>query len=139
MAGERKSWNSTLRPGKGFGPSKGFKKRAVKLKPKRRATGELALFRLLYDKQGGLCAITGLPLLPPGHEHFHVQGSHLLPKGGYPRARLWEDNVVMVLTTEHNRWERVKDKARLVDEEPRWAPYVERYHRMKHDYNTGAR
>jgi hypothetical protein len=118
--------------------SKGFGKRFT-LTSKRKVTGERALFVKLYERQGGRCAVTGCLLLPPSHHHFHLQGSHLLPKGSYRRARLWEDNVVMVTASQHALWEVEKNKDKLVQIEPRWAPIVERYHALKLAYNTGTR
>ena len=118
-----------------------FTSKPKRLKPraKKKPTGELALFKRLYAEQDGLCAVTGLPLHPPAHEDFHKQGSHILPKGAYPRARLWPDNVVMVLVEQHNLWEREKDKDKLVEIEPRWAEYAQRYFDMRLAYNTDDR
>jgi hypothetical protein len=115
-----------------------FSSKPKRIKPrKKKATGELALFKRLYAEQDGLCAVTGLPLLPPAHEDFYKQGSHILPKGAYPRARLWPDNVVMVLQEQHDLWEKEKNKERLSEAEPRWTEYVDRYYAMRLAYNTG--
>lgn len=145
---DRKAWNSTLRPGKGFKKPKRetvieFGRAAGKTllrkewKPKKRkTTGERALFVALYHQCGGVSQLSGLPLLPPDHADFHKQGSHILPKGAYPRYRLLAENIVMVLAGEHDQWESIKDKERLVDVEPRWKPYVERYYALRLKYNT---
>lgn len=104
-------------------------KRKKEWKPKRKATGERALFVQLWAKCGGKCQITGLPLLPPEHPHFHMQGSHLLPKGRYPDYRLREDNIVMCLKSEHDRWH--DEGAERMLNHPQWRPFAERYFRLK--------
>lgn len=131
-------WNNSLPIGKGFRRNREKRTTVVEFARKagRTATGELALFRELYEEQRGRCAITGEPLLPPADANFYKQGSHILPKGAYGRARLWRCNVVLVLKSEHDRWEAEKNKEKLVEQEPRWKPYAERYAALRLYYNT---
>lgn len=105
---------------------------------KKGATGELALFVALYHSQKGRCAVTGEPLLPPGHPRFHCQGSHLLPKGSYQLARLWPVNVVMVLPSVHDMWTACGNKDDLREMHPGWPPIVDRYQRLLTYYNTAS-
>lgn len=120
---QKKAWNSTLRPGK---PMKrtGFK-RVYK------ATGERALFEALYRQRGGRSEVSGQQLLPPAHERFHAQGSHLLPKGTHPELRLEPDNIVMITAAEHDQWHQFGDKSKLLEADLRWKDVVERYQRLK--------
>lgn len=106
------------------------------------ATGQLWLFEQLYRAQGGLCAISGEPLVPPGGYLFHCQGSHLLPKGSYRRGLLWPTNTIMILKRFHdlwgntgNKWDLVNGNDKLQPDE-RWRPYVERYFHLQTLYNT---
>lgn len=135
MKKTKRGWNSTLRP---------VSKRRLEVIEHGRAagkvaTGELALFVALYHSQRGRCAVTGEPLLPPGHARFHCQGSHLLPKGSYPKARLWPQNVVMILTGAHDQWGACGNKDDLRDMHAGWGPIVDRYQRLQTFYNTSTR
>lgn len=71
-------------------------------------TGEMKLFILLYHERGGYSEISGIPLLPPEHDWFVRQFSHILPKGTYPEFRLLEDNIVLKTAEEHRQWEEEK-------------------------------
>ena len=112
-------------------------KRKKKWKPKRKVTGERELFVQLWAKCGGKCQVTGLPLLPPEHPMFHCQGSHLLPKGHYGKFRLREDNIVMCLKSEHDRWAE-QGPERLLDH-PQWGPFVRRYFELRSEYERRSR
>lgn len=68
---------------------------AKKVKPvkskERKPTGELELFKRLYEKRKGICAITK-EWIP-----FHVESfMHVLSKGAYPSFRLEEYNILLV-------------------------------------------
>lgn len=115
--------------------SKPMERKPFKAK-KRKATGELALFIILYHERGRVSELSGLPLFPPGHPKFHHQGSHLLPKGTYPELRLRKENLSMVTPEEHATWETVKDKERLVALDQRWIPIVTRYYKLRREANT---
>ena len=104
----------------------------------RKPTGELVLFREIYLECKGRSEVSGLPLLPPSHPMFHWQFSHILPNGHYPRLRLVRENTVACLIAEHEDWERVKDRDRLLKKEGRWKPFVEREERARLKYNTEA-
>lgn len=103
-----------------------MKRTAMKRKP-RKATGQRELFVSLYEQCGGVSEVSGYPLLPPTHERFHEQGSHLLPKGTYPDYMLDPRNVVMVTPLEHRLWHSYGDKEALAREHEEWASVVNRY------------
>lgn len=105
--------------------------RRTKFKRVFKPTGELELFTELYFLQSGKSALSGQDLLPPGHPLFHHQGSHLLPKGTYPDFRLDHRNVVMILPTEHDTWERIKNKEVLIAADPRWKNITDMYDSLK--------
>lgn len=135
-------WNSTLKSGKGF--KRGRESRVTVTAggraQGRTATGELRLFEELYLEQRGRCAVTGDRLHPPGHPLFHCQGSHLLPKGSYRRARLWRTNVVMILKSMHDIWGNTGNKEDLLVNRHKpfedWRRVVERYFHLQRLYNT---
>ena len=93
----------------------------------------------LYNAQGGECAVTGLPLLPPTHSRFHCQGSHILPKGTYPDYRLDPRNVVMVTQEKHDQWERAGDKDELAQQYPAWEKVVQTYWELRNEVNQKDR
>jgi hypothetical protein len=119
----RKAWNSTLKQGK---PMK-----RTAFKKVRKSTGERALFERLYNRCQGRSEVSRALLLPPTHERFHSQGSHLLPKGTHPELRLMPDNIVMITTEEHNAWHSTGDKRKLIESNIGWEPIVERYETLK--------
>jgi hypothetical protein len=69
---------------------------------RRGATGERKLFVQIYVAVGGLSLQSGKPLLPPEHDLFHWQFSHILPKGLYKRFRLYGKNIIPMLREEHD-------------------------------------
>lgn len=109
---------------------KATRKPASTLSQVRKPTGERELFIQLWAKQKGLCAVSGERLLPPEHQMFHWQGSHLLPKGTYPEDRLNPMNVVMILPKHHEQWGAEGDKSKLVAQDARWKPIVDLYHML---------
>ena len=71
--------------------------------PKRKKTGEYALFMEIYEenKNRWVSWISGRPLYLPNHYLFVNQFSHLLPKGKYSKQRLNKENIWTVHHEEH--------------------------------------
>lgn len=73
--------------------------------------------------------LSGKPLLPKGHNQWHWQFMHILPKGSYPRYKLNIENIVLGTVWEHEHQEIIDKfrelKAKLV------AEYYEKYYKIK--------
>ena len=62
------------------------------LKKKHKVTGELALFRSIWDERPHVCEKCGERLYEFSHNNFH----HILGKGKYPELRLVKSNVLLI-------------------------------------------
>lgn len=63
-------------------------------------TGELALFKKIFLKRKGKCQITGQEV------EFHpISFMHVLSKGAYPKYRLREDNIFLVVPEIHELYD----------------------------------
>lgn len=110
-----------------------------RLSAKRKATGEMDVFLDLYVKHDGLSAVSGLPLeYPPGHERFHCQFSHILPKGSYRRYQTLPENIVPCLYAEHRQWEEERNREKLAAINPKWIPYIKLEQELKRRYHEEA-
>lgn len=75
-------------------------------------TGELELFKKIWNERPHYCEVTGLYL--PKFEP--ILFSHILSKGAYPKFRLYEPNIMLVHPMIHRLWEfepREKNLARF--------------------------
>lgn len=73
------------------------------LKPKKgyKPTGELALFKIIWEERPHICQVTGEYI-----RRFDVRCfSHILSKGAYVSERLNPDNIWIVLPEIHQEWE----------------------------------
>jgi len=67
---------------------------------KREPSGELTLFRQIYEQRKGLCQVTWQRV------DFHPTSFlHVLSKGAYPRFRLYKKNIVMTLPDIHHLYD----------------------------------
>ncbi len=86
-------------------------KKGLKQK-ERKPTGELELFKRLYEKRKGLCGITNV-WVP-----FHVESfMHVLSKGAYPSFRLEEFNIVLVQREIHRLYDN-SSREKLLEKYP---------------------
>jgi len=93
---------------KTFSPKK--PKKGLNKKPK--PTGELELFKKIYEKRKGICCITK-EWLP-----FHVESfAHVLSKGAYPSFRLEEFNILLVQREIHRLYDN-SSKEKLLEKYP---------------------
>jgi hypothetical protein len=72
------------------------KKGIQKPKP-RKATGELAMFKEIYDERPKVCELCGKKIHEFNHSNFH----HIKPKGKYPELRLVKINIQFICFTCH--------------------------------------
>ena len=76
-----------------------------KLKPKSekrqkvdaKTGGQKALFEMIWNTRERKSFISGLPITEPKASVF----AHVIPKGKYPRFRLYEKNIVLLTHDEH--------------------------------------
>ena len=65
---------------------------------KRKPTGELELFKEIWEERIHISFLSGTPI-----KYFDVKCfAHVLNKGKYPKFRLNKDNIVLLTPTEHN-------------------------------------
>jgi hypothetical protein len=64
------------------------------------------LFNWIWENRDHISEITA-DLLPyqKGHDHWHFQFLHVLPKGSYPSEKLNPDNVILGTPYEHTNQE----------------------------------
>lgn len=93
---------------------------------KRKRTGELDLFRKLYEERGPYSQISGQWV------DFHPAiFSHILGKGAYGRFRLYEKNIVIKTIEEHTMWGEQRHKLKNL---PKWAWIFELEKELKEEY-----
>ncbi|MES2287661.1 MAG: hypothetical protein V4547_18340 [Bacteroidota bacterium] len=95
---------------------------------KRRPTGELTLYKQIWDERPHKSEVSG--------EHipfFHIWCfSHILPKGLYPKYRLKKENIIIKTIKEHYDWGNRRHKLK---DFPEWQPVFELYETLKQQYN----
>ncbi len=94
---------------------------------KRRPTGELNLYKEIWDERPHKSEVSGEPI-----PFFHVWCfSHILPKGLYPKYRLNKENIIIKTPKEHYDWGNRRHKLK---DDPNWAPVFELYETLKQQY-----
>ena len=63
-------------------------------------TGELALFQAIWDNRPNFCAVCNEPLGEFNISYF----SHILPKGAFPKFRLYDKNIMLKCEYHHHIW-----------------------------------
>lgn len=108
--------------------AKPLKRTAIKVKvPK--PTGELKLFKEIWDEREHKSEVDGWPILKFDIWCF----SHILPKGLYPKYRLKKENIILITASQHYDWGNCSYKLK---ELPEWKPVFELYETLKQKYNT---
>jgi len=80
-------------------------------------SGELALFQSIWAVRPHVCAVTDEPI------EFNVWCfSHILPKGKYPKFRLYEKNIVLKSPDMHHKWETTAHSTLAKD--VKWKPIL---------------
>ena len=114
--------------------SRGASKNKRKQRPiskKRNSTGELILFKEIYEERGPYSQISG------EYVEFNVWCfSHILPKGNYSRFRLDKRNIIIKTPQEHHAWHTETHKLKLL---PEWKWVFELYEQLKIEYNETGR
>jgi len=104
-----------------------IKRKSFNTKPKK-ATGELELFRKLWQERGNRCQITGKVL------EFSVWNfMHILSKGAYKGYRLNPDNILIVHPKVHDLYDN-SSKEKLLREYPQAAMIYELKDKLRYRY-----
>ena len=110
------------------------------LKKIRKPTGELNLFKQLWDKLPHKCVVCGKDIVEFSHNNF----AHLLSKGAYPAMRLLDINIKIMChnnqgTGCHNKFD-TKAKSDLLKNDGRWLAVFGMVDLLKHwfyrEYNV---
>ena len=96
------------------------------IKPKRSNTGELELFKEVWNERPHVSEISGKPIHIFDINCFH----HILTKGAYPEHRLNKDNIIILTRAEHNDVHQYSLDD-LVNKHPMWKELVIRYGKIK--------
>lgn len=91
------------------------------------------LFNYLWETKKHVSEVSGKPLVNRTHFKWHWQFSHVLGKGLYPKFKLREDNVILILPEEHTMWGEQQWK---IKDMPEWKWVIEKYEALKIEYHT---
>ncbi len=67
----------------------------------KKSTGELKLFKEIWEEREHKSELSGDPLLPFGHYLWICQFLHICPKSTYPHYRLRKENIILGTVDEH--------------------------------------
>lgn len=67
--------------------------------------GQSNLFKEIWEERNHFSEISNSPLLPQGHFKWHWQFLHVMPKGTYPKMKLFKHNIILATPDEHNKQE----------------------------------
>jgi len=92
------------------------------------ATGELKLFKEIYEQRNECCEITG-QWIPFNVNNF----AHILGKGAYPSFRLLPENILMVQPRIHHLYDNV-GREKLLAEFPEATIIYELKDKLRRQY-----
>lgn len=95
------------------------------------STGELQIFKEIWDERLPFSEISGLPLVPPNHFLWHWQFSHILNKKTYNKFRFNKRNIILMTPDEHKM---LTEHPELLKGRPEWKKYFELYDSLKQEY-----
>ncbi len=131
----------TLSKASSFSP----RPKPVRKRAQSKGPSQLTIFKQIWQERPHFSELSGLPLvrMPEGEEwedEYHVrawvsQFSHLLPKGTYKKYKADKRNIILKTTEEHEQWETIKNKERLLSLDPRWGWIIECYEQLKREAN----
>lgn len=109
----------------------GKRKQAVRnnkfnISKRRKSTGQLELFRKLYEERGPYSQISGQ------YVNFHPACfSHILSKQAYKSLELEPENIVIKTIEEHNLWHNNYDRLKFL---PEWQWVLDLEQKLKQKY-----
>lgn len=74
----------------------------------KKSTGELKLFKEIWEERKHKSELSGNPLLPYGHFQWHWQFLHILSKGTYPKWKLEKKNIILGTVDEHQNQDHIE-------------------------------
>lgn len=104
-------------------------KKKVGLKTQKKQTGELEIYKEIWNERPHKSEIDGTYL---GEELQPIFFSHILSKGAYPSYRLDKRNIILKTPEQHQLWE-FGDKKEL-RKDPNWNIVFERFDELKFEY-----
>ena len=111
--------------------SKGLKR--TDFKKKYKPTGEMDLFKHLWEARKHRCYVTGRELEFSPSICFHILG-----KGAYPKYRLNPDNIIFVSREYHDDWHSMT-KPELLKKDCDWQKVFDLYDNLKERYIREAK
>ena len=101
----------------------------------RKATGELDMFKEIWEEREHVSFVSGEPLdkYAKNIETFVKMFAHILSKGAYPAFRLRKDNIVLLTPDEHFLYDMANHK---IKEDQYWAGVYEMKEKLKIEYNN---
>lgn len=118
--------NGYNRAGGGKIQPKRTERSSINKNGKIRPTGELAIFKEIYEERGPYSQISRQWV-----DFAPICFSHVLSKGAYPSFRLYKKNIVIKTAKEHQMWETERHKLKDL---PEWAWFFELEQELKHEY-----
>lgn len=100
----------------------------------KRSTGEKVLFEAIWNSRPRKSFLTGEPL---GNDAYAWFFFHILPKGKYPKFRLYDKNIILMTQQQHNDWHS-KTRAQLLEKDPRWSKVFDLYDELLEEYQTSS-
>lgn len=98
----------------------------------RKPTGELILFNTIFNTRPQVSFVNGEPLARYKDTDLYVNlFAHVIPKGKYPKFRLYDRNIALLTPKQHEQW----DKRRWeIENDPQWQPMFALEEILKEEY-----
>lgn len=104
------------------------KKKKSPAKKAKKATGEMDLFKQIWDERPHVCFVSGNKLKFSPHIFFHILG-----KGAFAKYRLERKNILLVCPEYHDDWHRMT-RAEMLAKDPDWQKVFDIYEELKIQY-----
>ena len=92
--------------------------------------GQKELFLKLWRERPHVCFVTGDYLGEEAKADFFF---HVLPKGGYPKYKVFDLNLVFTRSDYHHDWHSL-GRSQLLEKDPRWQKVFDLYEALKMAY-----
>ena len=96
------------------------------IKPKKKITGELELFKEIWNERAHVSEISGKPIPMFDINCFH----HILTKGAFPEHRLNKENIIILTRSEHKDVHQYSIDE-LIYKNTIWSVLKEKYEQIK--------
>jgi hypothetical protein len=89
------------------------------------------LFEWIWNSRPHVSEISGLALPDKRHAQHYWVYSHVLAKGAFPRFKLREDNIILMMPNEHHLWGSYPS---VLESKPEWQFVFEQAELLKIEY-----